>query len=187
MRDEVEIDWLGRRLAQLPRRTASRVGWTRSGRERRRQAGGRRRGWVGDTLELGVNGGEGVLGGALLIAALVALGVGLLWQLGVVAVVLALVELALLIPLIVLAFAARVLLRRPWRVTVRSPGGGVRVAADVRGYRAARALRDRWREELVAGRPVDTLDVPTAVPGTLRTDLQDPEGFGEVRPDELAG
>jgi hypothetical protein len=181
---EVEIDWLGRRLAQLPRRTRGRIAWTREGRARRgrgREGGGR---WS-DWLDLGVGWGEGA--GAILLAVVLVLTVGLLWQLGVIAVVLALLELALLVPLLVLVFVGRVLLRRPWRVTARSAGGAVRVAADVRGYRAARDLRDLWREELRAGRPVDTLVVPAAVPGTLRSDLPDPEGFGRVQADDLAG
>jgi hypothetical protein len=183
---EVEIDWLGRRLAQLPGRTRGRIAWTREGRARR---GHRREGrgtWL-DGLDLGASLGDGAGAGAILLTVVLVLTVGLLWQLGVIAVLLALLELALLVPLLVLLFVGRVLLRRPWRVSVRSGGGVVQVAADVRGYRAARDLRDRWREELRAGRPVDTLVVPAAIPGSLRHDLPDPEGFGRVQPDELAG
>jgi hypothetical protein len=191
VRYEVEIDWLGRRLAQLPRRTAGRIGWTRTGRERRRarreRDGKQRSGWL-DVLDLGTfSGGDGAGAGALLLAAVLLLALGVLWQLGVLAVVLALLELAVLLPLLLVVFVVRVLLRRPWRVVVRTSVGETRVAADVRGYRAARHLRERWTEELAAGWPVDSLAVPASVPGTLRTDLLDLEGFGEVRPDEIAG
>lgn len=76
---------------------------------------------------------------------------------------------------------------RPWRVTVPGPGGRLRAAADVRGYRAARRLGTVWSDELAAGTPAAALRVPVTVPGAQRIDLLDPEGFGAVGPDELAG
>jgi hypothetical protein len=91
------------------------------------------------------------------------------------------------LPLVLLRFVGRVLLRRPWRVVVREGAGGRRAVADVRGYRAARQLRATWRDHLTGGTPPDALLVPATIPGALRADLLDPEGFGEVRPDELAG
>lgn len=77
--------------------------------------------------------------------------------------------------------------RRPWRVEAAPQGGAPGAVADVRGYRAARRLRDRWRADLEAGAAVTSLQVPASLPGRLRPDLLDPEGFGEVGPDELAG
>ncbi|WP_052664558.1 hypothetical protein [Nitriliruptor alkaliphilus] len=59
--------------------------------------------------------------------------------------------------------------------------------ADVRGRRAARQLCGLWAHQLGAGTDVAGLRVPPALTGRLRPDLLDPEGFGEVGPDELAG
>jgi hypothetical protein len=185
---EVEIDWLGRRLARLPARTRGRIAWTREGRQRRRARRGDGDGpWWTNVVDLGSGWGDGTLGAVLGVLSLLVLAFGLLWWLGVVAVVLALVELALLVPVLLLAVLGRVVLRRPWRVVARSAGGAVRAAADVRGYRAARLLRDTWAADLRGGRPPHHLDVPPVIAGTLRPDLLDPEGFGEVLPDEVAG
>jgi hypothetical protein len=194
---EVEIDWLGRRLARLPARTRGRIAWTREGRARRRarrEDGDR---WWAGVLDLGTGWGDGGWGAFLGVLTLLTLAVGFLWWLGVVAVVLALIELAILVPLLLLAFLGRAVLRRPWRVLVRSGEGAVRAAADVRGYRAARRLRDSWAAELHGGRPPHHLEIPPVVPGILRPDLLDdeapdgerPDGQrpGEVRPDEVAG
>jgi hypothetical protein len=178
----VHVDWLGRRLADLPVRTRRRIRWTREGREerRRRSRGDGSRWW--DAVDLPF---DSI--GALVVA-VVALGVlVLLWQVGVIAVLLALLELAVLVPVLVVAFTARVLLRRPWRVTAKDGSGHLRAAADVRGWRAARRLRDTWRQALADGAPLGALTVPAAIPATSRPDLVDPEAFGEVGPDELAG
>lgn len=76
---------------------------------------------------------------------------------------------------------------RARRVVVRDDGGTRYVVADVTGRRAARRLRAAWTRELRDGIAVHDLSLPDDVPGRLRPDLLDPEGFGDVRPDELAG
>jgi hypothetical protein len=115
---EVHVDWLGRRLAHLPRRTRRRIAWTRDGREHRR---GRRqdgsRWW--DVIDLPFH-ADSVTVMLVLLASVAVLVV--LSYLGVFAVLFALAELVLLVPLLAVAFAVRLLLRRPWRVTVhRAP------------------------------------------------------------------
>ena len=76
---------------------------------------------------------------------------------------------------------------RPRRVVVRDDGGTRYAVAVVPGRWAARRLRGSWTRELQDGVTVHELSVPDDVPGRLRPDLLDPEGFGDVQPDEIAG
>jgi hypothetical protein len=143
----VEIEWIGRRLAELPRRTRARLWFTREGREARRRRKGRDRWWDSLDLPFGLDGDD-----LLVVAAVVAVAVVgvLLWQVLFGAVLLALLEALVLVPLALLALVAKVLFRRPWRVVVR--GCGLEVAhVDVRGLRRARAVRDELRCQAVVG------------------------------------
>jgi hypothetical protein len=76
--------------------------------------------------------------------------------------------------------------RRPRRVVVRD-GVRLRAAAEVRGHGDARRLRTCWRAALAASCPPGALPIPPDLRATPRPDLVDPEGFGEVLPDEIAG
>jgi hypothetical protein len=143
----VEIEWIGRRLAELPRRTRARLWFTREGREARRRRKGRDRWWDSLDLPFGLDGDDLLVVAA--IAAVAIVGV-VLWQVLFGAVLLALLEALVLVPLALLALVAKVLLRRPWRVVVR--GCGLEIAhVDVRGLRRARAVRDELRRRAAGG------------------------------------
>jgi hypothetical protein len=163
----VEIEWIGRRLAELPRRTRARLWFTREGREARRRRKGRDRWWDSMDLPFGLDGDDLLVVAAVVVAAVVGV---FLWQVLFGAVLLALLEALVLVPLASLALVAKVLFRRPWRVVVR--GCGLEIAhVDVRGLRRARALRDELRRQAAVGGELTPASVSAMVASieTVRT------------------
>jgi hypothetical protein len=147
----VEIEWIGRRLADLPRRTWSRLWFTRDGRDARRRRRGKDRWWDALEFPAGLD-LEDVF--VTIVAAVGILVLVLLWELLLGALLLAVLEFLVLVPVALAVLAGKVLLGRPWRVVLRA--AGVEVAhVDVRGLRRARATRDDLRRIAAAG------DVPT--------------------------
>jgi hypothetical protein len=143
----VQIEWIGRRLADLPRRTRGRLWFTREGRQARRERRGRDRWWDSLDLPFGMDGDDLLVAAAVVAVAVVGV---FLWQVLFGAVLLALLEALVLVPLALFAFVGKVLFRRPWRVVVR--GCGLEIAhVDVRGVRRARAVRDEFRRHAAAG------------------------------------
>lgn len=146
----VQIEWVGRRLADLPDRARRRL--------RRRREHGPSSDWdwwlpgpvFADSLA------------AVLLGTLVAVLVVLLWEFVLGTLVLAVLEALLLLVLAATAVVWKALLRRPWRVVVRDADGVVREQLDVVGFTAARRVRDDLRRRLVQG-PVDRARSATRV------------------------